>query len=132
MAPPESIKGIPGAMHQCASDLWEVVANTPIPSDLKGWSEVTCTVGLNGHEELVKAANDSTKKLYEFITQLNEAATALSTVAHDAATKYDSADLENKNALKDAFEQFTKDSFAKMTGDGLPPILPELDYHSDQ
>ncbi|WAL67844.1 hypothetical protein ORV05_08755 [Amycolatopsis cynarae] len=131
MAPVTQINGNPEHIRQCASDL-KLVAVQPIPNALKGQGAVTCALDINGHKEFVDTANECTKKLLEFVTRFEEAVSALSKFATDAAANYHFTDEHLKDQLKVAFDQFTRDSFAKMTGADLPTILPELDNHGGQ
>ncbi|WP_156960454.1 hypothetical protein [Amycolatopsis taiwanensis] len=121
MAPPSKMDGIPGAMLRFA-ELADQLACTELPAEVTGRGNGQCGSGVNGHDEVIDADNKTTALLYEFITRFKETVAALSTFAHYAGTTYDFTDQANKAA----FDAFTKAEFDKMTGEGLPDVLPAL------
>ncbi|MGW7531326.1 hypothetical protein [Amycolatopsis sp. NPDC054798] len=126
MAPPDKMEGIPAEMERFAENAANLVRDE-IPVAATGRGGGGCASMLNGHESVLEADNASTDRLYRFLTQFEETVNALAIFAHNAARNYHFTDEANKDALaRAAFDDYTRTAFGKMTGDGLPAVLPSL------
>lgn len=131
MAPPDKMDGIPSAMLRFGDNAMNLAQD--LPAGVAGRGAVQFRSELNGHNEVLAADNESTARLYEFLTRFKEATSALGTFAHNAGTSYQFTDDANRSDVtKAAFDNYTRTAFAGMTGEGLPSVLPALEPHSDK
>ncbi|WP_409180066.1 hypothetical protein F9C11_26505 [Amycolatopsis sp. VS8301801F10] len=126
MAPPDRMAGVPAAMERFAENAGNL-ARVPVPDLVAGRGGGGCGSMVNGHESVLDADSTTTDRLYRFLTQFKETVNALGTFAHRAAQNYRFTDETNRNELaRAAFDDYTRTEFGKMTGDGLPAVLPSL------
>ncbi|MET9258648.1 hypothetical protein [Amycolatopsis sp. NPDC004079] len=126
MTPPDRMAGIPALMERFAENAG-TLARVSVPDLVAGRGSGGCGSMLNGHESVLDADSGTTDRLYRFITQFKETVNALGTFAHNAAQNYHFTDQAAKDDLaKAAFDDYTRTAFGKMTGDGLPAVLPSL------
>ncbi|MFD9889409.1 hypothetical protein [Amycolatopsis sp. NPDC058986] len=127
MAPPDKMDGIPKAMLRFADNAVSL-ARDALPKEVAGRGGGQCGGGMNGHEEVLAADNETTVQLYEFLTRFKEATSALGLFAHKAGTSYHFTDDANQRDIaRAAFDDYTRTAFAGMTGEGLPRVLPSLE-----
>lgn len=131
MAPPDRMAGVPAAMERFAENAGNL-ARVPVPESVAGRGGGGCGSMLNGHETVLDADSGTTDRLYRLITQFKETVNALGVFAHNAAQNYRFTDEAAKNDLAKAFDDFTRTAFGKMTGDGLPAVLPSLKPEHEQ